>query len=80
VAKDSSGAAIADAVFSPTFIYESERLRGRYRVLAIKEALAGFAAGTDSTLTESDTADLRRELDAVTARALKTPFPFSARW
>ena len=79
LAKDSSGTRIADASFTPTFIYERELLPGRYRVLAIKDALAGFAAGTDSTLTASDTADLRRELDAVTARVSNPSIPFLAR-
>ena len=77
--KDSSGTRIADAGFTPTFTYERGRLPGRYRVLPIKDALAGFAAGTDSTLTASDTAELRRELDAVTARVSNPSIPFLAR-
>ena len=79
LAKDSSGVRIADAGFTPVFIYERERLPGRYRVLVIKDALAGFAAGTDSTPAASDTADLRRELDAVTARVSNPSIPFLAR-
>jgi len=77
--KASSGVRIADASFTTTFIYERVGLPGRYRVLAIKNALAGFAAGADSTLTASDTAELRRELDAVTARVSNPSIPFLAR-
>lgn len=79
LARDKSGTRIVDAGFTPTYIYKSERLPGRYRVLAIREALAGFASGADSTLTASDTADLRRELDAVTARVSNPSIPFQAR-
>jgi hypothetical protein len=79
LAKDSSGTRIADASFTPTYIYQSQRLPGRYRVIAIKDALAGFAAGSDSTLTASDTAYLRHELDAVTARVSNSSIPFLVR-
>ena len=77
--KDASGVCIADASFTPTYIYESPRLRGRYRVIPIKDALAGFAAGSDSTIAASDTARLRRELDAVTARVANPSIPFLIR-
>jgi poly-gamma-glutamate synthesis protein (capsule biosynthesis protein) len=77
--KDSSGVHIADAGFTPVFIYDSGRLPGRYRVLDIKAALADFASGTDSTLTASDTADLRREFNAVTARVSNPSIPFLTR-
>jgi poly-gamma-glutamate capsule biosynthesis protein CapA/YwtB (metallophosphatase superfamily) len=74
--KDSSGTRIADASFTPTYIYESPRLRGRYRVLGISAALEGFAAGTDSTIGAADTARLRRELDAITRRVADPSIPF----
>ena len=77
--KDSSGVRIADASFTPTYIYESPRLRGRYRVIPVKDLLAGFAAGSDSTIVASDTVYLRRELDAVTARVANPSIPFLAR-
>jgi hypothetical protein len=44
-----------------------------------EDALAVFAAGTDSTLIASDAADLHRELDAVTARVSNPSIPFLAR-
>jgi len=79
LARDSSGTRIAEAGFTPTYVYRSQRLHGRYRVLAIGDALAGFAAGSDSNITESDTARLRRELDAATARAAHSSVPFHVR-
>jgi poly-gamma-glutamate capsule biosynthesis protein CapA/YwtB (metallophosphatase superfamily) len=79
LAKDESGTRIDDAGFTPIYIYESARLRGRYRILAVKEALAGFTSGADSILTASDTAGLRRELDEVTARVTNPSIPFHSR-